>query len=73
MRPAFLRTTAAAKAFGTRPALTGAMDRTLPAGEVRRLPDLGIALKSIVAFWLLYIGADHAARGRRSNIPISGR
>jgi len=32
------------------------MDRTLPAGEVRRLPDLGIALKSIVAFWLLYIG-----------------
>jgi len=42
--------------FWNGPALTGAMDRTLPAGEVRRLPDLGIALKSIVAFWLLYIG-----------------
>lgn len=35
--------------------LTEAMDRTLPAGGVRRLPDLGIALKSIFAFWLLYI------------------
>jgi len=37
-------------------ALTGAMDRTLPPAEGRRLPDLGIALKSIIAFWLLYIG-----------------
>src|SRR5688572_2057328 len=34
--------------------LTGAMDRNLAEGEVRRLPDLGIALKSIFAFWLLY-------------------
>jgi two-component system LytT family sensor kinase len=37
-------------------ALTGAMDRNLPDGETRRLPDLGIALKSIVGFWLLYYG-----------------
>jgi signal transduction histidine kinase len=37
-------------------ALTGAMDRSLSDGETRRLPDLGIALKSIFAFWLLYIG-----------------
>ena len=32
------------------------MDKALPDGEQRRLPDLGIALKSIAAFWLLYIG-----------------
>jgi hypothetical protein len=38
------------------PALTGGMDRTPPDGETRRLPDLGIALKSILAFWLLYVG-----------------
>jgi hypothetical protein len=31
------------------------MDKALPDGEHRRLPDLGIAIKSIVAFWLLYI------------------
>ena len=31
------------------------MDKALPDGEHRRLPDLGIAVKSIVAFWLLYI------------------
>ena len=30
------------------------MDTALPDGEHRRLPDLGIALKSIVGFWLLY-------------------
>ena len=36
-------------------ALTGAMDRNLSDGETRRLPDLGIALKSILAFWLLYV------------------
>jgi two-component system, LytTR family, sensor kinase len=36
-------------------ALTGGMDRYLSGGETRRLPDLGIALKSILAFWLLYI------------------
>jgi signal transduction histidine kinase len=32
------------------------MDRTLSQGEARRLPDLAIALKSIAAFWLLYVG-----------------
>ncbi|TMJ17297.1 MAG: sensor histidine kinase [Alphaproteobacteria bacterium] len=37
-------------------ALTGDMDRSLTNGETRRLPDLGIALKSIAAFWLLYVG-----------------
>ncbi len=36
-------------------ALTGGMDRKLPDAETRRLPDLGIALKSILAFWLLYM------------------
>jgi signal transduction histidine kinase len=36
-------------------ALTGAMDRSLSDSETRRLPDLGIALKSILAFWLLYV------------------
>jgi len=41
--------------FWNGPALTGAMDRSLSEGETRRLPDLGIALKSIAAFWLLYI------------------
>jgi signal transduction histidine kinase len=45
-----------AEGFRNAPALTGSMDRTLPAGESRRLPDLGIALKSIIAFWLLYVG-----------------
>jgi len=30
------------------------MDKALPDGETRRLPDLGIAIKSIVGFWLLY-------------------
>ena len=32
------------------------MDRTLAKGEARRMPDLGMALKSILAFWLIYIG-----------------
>jgi signal transduction histidine kinase len=41
--------------FWNAPALTGAMDRSLSEGETRRLPDLGIALKSILAFWLLYM------------------
>ncbi|MFL6845374.1 MAG: sensor histidine kinase [Allosphingosinicella sp.] len=31
------------------------MDRSLSDGETRRLPDLGIAFKSILAFWLIYI------------------
>ena len=35
--------------------LTGGMDRMLAEGDTRRLPDLGIAIKSIVAFWLLYM------------------
>ena len=46
----------AAQGFWQGPALTGGMDRPLSEGETRRLPDLGIALKSIVAFWLLYVG-----------------
>jgi signal transduction histidine kinase len=36
-------------------ALTGGMDRDLRESESRRLPDLGIAIKSIFAFWLLYV------------------
>jgi two-component system, LytTR family, sensor kinase len=35
--------------------VTGGMDKTLPEADARRLPDLGIALKSILAFWLLYM------------------
>ncbi|HYN45453.1 MAG TPA: histidine kinase [Allosphingosinicella sp.] len=31
------------------------MDTFLPDGERRRLPDLGMALKSILGFWLLYM------------------
>ncbi|MBV9883457.1 MAG: histidine kinase [Sphingomonadaceae bacterium] len=31
------------------------MDRSLSQSEVRRLPDLGLALKSIAAFWLVYM------------------
>ncbi len=41
--------------FSSSPGLTGVMDRTLNEGDVRRLPDLGMALKSIVAFWLIYV------------------
>ena len=37
-------------------ALTSGMDRMLAEGDTRRLPDLGIAIKSIAGFWLLYIG-----------------
>src|SRR3954453_15580168 len=44
-----------AQGFSSDPALTGHMDRSLSEGETRRLPDLGIALKSILAFWLLYM------------------
>lgn len=44
-----------AQGFSRAPALTGSMDRTLADADTRRLPDLGIALKSILAFWLLYI------------------
>ena len=35
--------------------VTGDMDRILAESDTRRLPDLGIALKSILAFWLLYM------------------
>jgi|GEM_PF-76788 len=35
--------------------LSGAMDKSLPSPLQRRLPDLGIAVKSIVGFWLLYM------------------
>jgi two-component system LytT family sensor kinase len=44
-----------AEGFWNPPALTGGMNRSLSEGETRRLPDLGIALKSIAAFWLLYM------------------
>ena len=42
--------------FSTAPGVTGGMDRMLTEADTRRLPDLGIALKSILAFWLLYMG-----------------
>jgi two-component system, LytTR family, sensor kinase len=41
--------------FSSATGLTGGMDRTLAEGDVRRLPDLGMALKSILGFWLVYI------------------
>ena len=41
--------------FSETPGVTGGMDRVIPEGDTRRLPDLGIALKSIIAFWLLYM------------------
>ena len=42
--------------FSGEAALTGGMDKLIAEGDARRLPDLGIALKSILGFWLLYIG-----------------
>jgi two-component system, LytTR family, sensor kinase len=42
--------------FSSEPGLTSGMDRRLTEGDVRRLPDLGLALKTIFAFWLFYIG-----------------
>jgi signal transduction histidine kinase len=45
-----------AQSFYRPAALGGAMDKALPDGEHRRLPDLGIAITSIIAFWLLYVG-----------------
>jgi len=36
--------------------LKGDMDTALPSPLQRRLPDLGIAVRSILGFWLLYIG-----------------
>jgi two-component system LytT family sensor kinase len=41
--------------FSSSAGLTGGMDRKLAEGDARRLPDLGLALKSILAFWLIYI------------------
>ena len=35
--------------------LSGAMDRSTPSPLRRRLPDLGLAVKSILGFWLLYM------------------
>lgn len=35
--------------------LSGAMDKALPSPLRRRLPDLGMAVKSILGYWLLYI------------------
>ena len=46
----------AGQGFSGEAALTGGMDKLLAEGDARRLPDLGIALKSILGFWLLYIG-----------------
>jgi two-component system, LytTR family, sensor kinase len=44
-----------AQGFSDPAALTGGMDVTLPEDQTRRLPDLGMALKSIAGFWLLYM------------------
>jgi hypothetical protein len=33
--------------------LSGGMDKALPSPLERRLPDLGVAVKSIIGFWLL--------------------
>ena len=52
--PALSANRQGAEGFRDVPALTGGMDRSL--SEARRLPDLGIALKSILGFWLLYFG-----------------
>jgi hypothetical protein len=41
--------------FFTGDGLSGAMDKSLPSPLKRRLPDLGMAVKSILGFWLLYI------------------
>jgi two-component system LytT family sensor kinase len=46
----------APQGFSSQPALRNGMDRTPTEGDARRLPDLGLAIKSIIAFWLLYIG-----------------
>ena len=41
--------------FFVNPALTGIMDSQTSGRLARRLPDLGIALKSLAAFWCLYL------------------
>ena len=47
---------AAAQPFFVGDGVKGDMDTLLPRPLQRRLPDLGIAVKSILGFWLLYIG-----------------
>lgn len=42
------------KGFFLNGALTRGMDKDPPEGFARRLPDLGIALKTIAAFWIFY-------------------
>jgi hypothetical protein len=44
---------AAGQGFSPNAGITGGMDKLLAEGDARRLPDLGIALKSILGFWLL--------------------
>jgi signal transduction histidine kinase len=44
-----------AQGFSGGAGLTGGMDKPLSGSAARRLPDLGMALKSIGGFWLLYM------------------
>lgn len=44
-----------AQGFSDPGALTGGMDKPVPDRDARRLPDLGMAVKSIIGFWLLYM------------------
>jgi two-component system LytT family sensor kinase len=60
--PDFSTNAAAASANGWRPqvflggdGLSGPVDKALPSPLQRRLPDLGMAVKSILGFWSLYI------------------
>ena len=45
----------AGEGFSSGAALTRGMDRTLTDGDRRRLPDLDLAIKSILGIWLLYM------------------
>ena len=45
----------AGQGFSSPATLTGRMDRTFHNGDARRLPDLGMAVASILGFWLLYM------------------
>jgi len=44
-----------AQGFSDPAGLTGGMDKPVPDSDRRRLPDLGMAVKSIIGFWLLYM------------------
>jgi two-component system LytT family sensor kinase len=44
-----------AQGFSDPAALTGGMDKPVSDSGGRRLPDLGMAVKSIIGFWLLYM------------------